>query len=288
MEMERSLIKRFQSLAPAPAAFIVVVLFALVAAVDGATGSELSLSLLYLVPVTLVSLRWRGAAGQFAAVFAALAWLAVNLGSGATYSNPLIPFWNAAVRFGFFSLFSLLIERLQGAIEYQTSLARTDALTGLPNRRSFEELAHRELARAERRRSLLALAVIDIDDFKLINDRQGHEAGDRALCRIAAATGRILRSADVAARVGGDEFALLLPDVDETSALAALERFQAALLDDDTGPIGCSIGVVLVIGGDLSDALRHADQALYRAKKSGRGAIELLGMPAPDRPIIDP
>ena len=175
--MERAVINRFQKLTPTPAALIVVVAFALVALIDTATGPELSLSLFYLVPVALVSLRWRGAAGQLAALVAALAWVAIDLGSGATYSNPLIPFWNAAVRFGFFGLFSMLIERLQEAIEYQTSLARTDPLTGLPNRRSFEQSARRELARADRLRSRLALAIIDLDDFKLVNDEHGHAAG---------------------------------------------------------------------------------------------------------------
>lgn len=286
--MERAVINRFQKLTPTPAALIVVVAFALVALIDTATGPELSLSLFYLVPVALVSLRWRGAAGQLAALVAALAWVAIDLGSGATYSNPLIPFWNAAVRFGFFGLFSMLIERLQEAIEYQTSLARTDPLTGLPNRRSFEQSARRELARADRLRSRLALAIIDLDDFKLVNDEHGHAAGDRSLCSVATAAGQTFRSADTVARVGGDEFALLLPDVDETAALAALERFQASLLDDDTRPLSCSIGFVLVAGGDLSDALRSADQALYCAKASGKGAIELAEVPAPDRPPFNP
>ena len=282
------MINRFLSLAPTSAALVVVVAFVLVAAIDTATGPELSLSVFYLVPVALVSLRWRGAAGQLAAVVAALAWMAIDLGSGATYSNPLIAFWNAAVRFGFFSLFSMLIERLQGAIEYQASLARTDPLTGLPNRRSFEESARRELARADRLRSPLALAVIDLDDFKLVNDEHGHAAGDLALRSVATAAGQTFRSADTAARVGGDEFALLLPDVDETAARTALERFQVSLLDDDTRPLSCSIGFVLVAGGDLSDALRCADQALYLAKASGRGTVELAEVPAPDRPPLNP
>lgn len=165
----------------------------------------------------------------------------------------------------------------------QASLARTDTLTGLPNRRSFEELARRELARADRLRSPLALVVIDLDDFKLINDQHGHAAGDRALCRFAATAMRIFRSVDVAARMGGDEFALLLPDVEAQSALLALHRFQSALLDDQRGPISCSIGVAHVVGGDLDDALRHADNALYRAKASGKGAIELVEVPVEDQ-----
>lgn len=278
--MERPAIKRFQALPPTRAVLVVVILFLLVAAIDKATGSELSISLFYLLPVALVSFRWRGAAGQVAAVIAALAWLAIDLGSGTTYSNPLIPFWNATARFGFFSLFSYVLDRLQGAVERQTSLALTDSLTGLPNRRAFEDLARRELARADRTGSPLALALIDIDNFKLINDQLGHAGGDLVLRRFAATTRRILRSADVAARVGGDEFALILPGVDAPSAAAALERLRTGLVHEPDGPIGCSIGVALVAGGELADALRYADQALYVAKASGKGAIELVEAPA--------
>ena len=282
--MERALIKRFEALTPARAMLVVIVVFAFVATIDKITGREVSFSLFYLLPVALVSFRWRGAPGQLAAFVAASAWLSIDLWSGNQYSHPLIPFWNATVRFGFFSLIAWLLDRLHSAVEQQTSLARTDALTGLPNRRSFEELARRELARADRLGSPLALAIIDLDDFKLINDEQGHAAGDRALCMFAATTRRIFRSVDVAARMGGDEFALLLPDVARHSALQALHRFQTALLDDHSGPISCSIGVAHIVGGDLDDALRHADQALYRAKASGKGAIELVEVPAQDRP----
>jgi len=282
--MERPIIKRFQALPPTRAVLVVVILFVLVAAIDEATGSELSISLFYLLPVALVSFRWRGAAGQVAAVIAALAWLAIDLGSGTTYSNSFIPFWNATVRFGFFSLFSFVLDRLQGAVERQTSLALTDSLTGLPNRRAFEELARRELARADRLGVPLALVLIDIDNFKLINDQLGHAGGDLVLRRFAAATGRILRSADVAARVGGDEFALILPDVDARSAVRVLERFRTGLIHEPNGPIGCSIGIALVAGGELADTLRHADQALYAAKASGKGAIELVEVPVVGRP----
>ena len=281
--MERAFIKRFQALTPTRAALVVFVVFGFVATIDKVTGREVSFSLFYLLPVALVSFRWRGAAGQLAAVVAALAWLSIDLWSGNQYSHPLIPFWNATVRFGFFSLTAWLLDRLHSAIEQQASLARTDTLTGLPNRRSFEELARREVARADRLRSPLALAVIDLDDFKLINDQHGHAAGDRALCRFAATAVRIFRSVDVAARMGGDEFALLLPDVDAQSALLALHRFQSALLDDQRGPINCSIGVALVVGGDHDYAMRQADEALYQAKASGKGAIELVEVPVEDR-----
>ncbi len=278
--MNRDILVRFRAMRPARAVLCVVALFVVVAAIDKVTGRELSFSLFYLLPVALVSFRWRARAGQLAAVIAALGWLSIDLWSGNAYSHPLIPFWNAAVRFGFFSLIALLLDRLHSAVEQQTALARTDSLTGLPNRRSFEELARRELARADRVGSPLALAMIDLDDFKLVNDRQGHAAGDLVLRQFAATAGRIFRAVDCAARMGGDEFAVFLPDVDADSALLALHRFQKALLDHRQGPTSCSIGVAHVLGGDLDEALRHADEALYRAKESGKGTIDLIEVPA--------
>jgi diguanylate cyclase (GGDEF)-like protein len=285
--MDRAILKRFRTMPPARAVMSVVALFVVVATIDKVTGRELSFSLFYLLPVALVSFRWRARSGQLAAVIAALGWLSIDLWSGSSYSHPLIPFWNAAIRFGFFSLVALLLDRLHGAVEQQTALARTDSLTGLPNRRSFDELARRELARAERLMTPLALAIIDLDDFKLINDRQGHAVGDLVLRQFAATTGRALRSIDVAARLGGDEFALLLPNVDAGAARLALQRFQKALLDYPL-PIGCSVGVAQVVGGDLEDVLRHADDALYRAKASGKGSIELIEVPASQPTSTDP
>ena len=279
--MDRAILKRLRTMPPARAVMSVVALFLVVATVDKVTGRELSFSLFYLLPVAVVSFRWRARAGQLAAVVAALGWLSIDLWSGSSYSHPLIPFWNAAIRFGFFSLVALLLDRLHGAVEQQTALALPDSLTGLPNRRSFEELARRELARAERLMTPLALAIIDLDDFKLINDRQGHAVGDLVLRQFAATTGRALRSIDVAARLGGDEFALLLPNVDAAAAHLTLQRFQQALLDNPQIPIGCSVGVAHIVGGDLDEVLRHADDALYRAKASGKGSIELVEVSSP-------
>ncbi len=273
--MQRTIAQRFQSIGSTSAVAMVVILFAFVVGVDLLTGSELSFSLFYLVPVALVSFRWGIASGQGAAFGAALAWFAVDLVSGNRYSNHLIPLWNASVRFGFFSLVSWLLDNLHRAVERETALARTDPLTGLPNRRAFGEMAARELARSERLGSGVALVAIDLDDFKLVNDRRGHEGGDEVLCQFATTARRVLRSVDITGRSGGDEFAVLLPDVDPAAALAAMDRFQEALTSSEVGPIGCSMGVAYVIGGVVSDALRSADAALYRAKAAGKGTIML-------------
>ena len=152
------------------------------------------------------------------------------------------------------------------------STARTDALTGLPNRRVWDEDIERELSRARRHGGSLCLAMIDLDRFKAFNDRHGHQAGDRLLAATAAAWRPWLRATDTLARYGGEEFGLLLPHSDEDGALGVVER----LLGDV--PLGqtASAGIAVWDGAESADRLlARADAALYAAKSSGRARATL-------------
>jgi diguanylate cyclase (GGDEF)-like protein len=150
-------------------------------------------------------------------------------------------------------------------------LARTDALTGLLNRRAFDEQLQREIRRTIRTGQPLALLLGDVDHFKQINDRLGHAAGDEALTHVAQTLTHTARTVDTVARVGGEEFALLLPGTDLQGALDAAERLRTALR---AGPDGLtmSFGVVEAPqhGHTPDDLLRAADRALYTAKQRGR------------------
>jgi diguanylate cyclase (GGDEF)-like protein len=149
-------------------------------------------------------------------------------------------------------------------------LTRTDELTGLPNRRAWDELLREELASAERLDRPLSVAMLDLDHFKAYNDRHGHLAGDRLLRAAAAAWSGSLRGTDVLARWGGEEFALLLPDCDAAGATALIERLRGTLPDDVT----FSAGVATSGGGAEPRALMDAaDRALYRAKAEGRDRV---------------
>jgi diguanylate cyclase (GGDEF)-like protein len=148
--------------------------------------------------------------------------------------------------------------------------ARTDQLTGLANRRTWDHELPRELARARRTGEPLSLAILDLDRFKAYNDTHGHPAGDRLLRGAAAAWTERLRSTDVLARYGGEEFAVLLPGCDAHSAAQVAEALRAAVPDEET----CSIGVVTWDGLEPADALvARADAALYRAKDTGRDRV---------------
>ena len=156
-------------------------------------------------------------------------------------------------------------------------LADLDALTGLHNRRYFHETLAREVARAHRYNRDLALVVFDLDDFKAINDEIGHLAGDSVLADAAARVRDVVRSADIACRVGGDEFAVVLPESTLRDADQLYRRIQHAVSAQPIGEIGrivFSAGVAeLRPEDDAVSFFQRADDALYRAKEAGKGQI---------------
>ena len=159
------------------------------------------------------------------------------------------------------------LEELLGTLR---AVARTDDLTGLPNRRAWDEELARELSRARRDSSPLCAGFIDLDRFKEYNDDHGHQAGDRLLKEIAAAWRQELRAIDVIARYGGEEFSVVLPGCDIDDARSLIERLRRVVPENQT----CSGGVVLWDGVEDGDALLgRADKALYAAKAAGRDRV---------------
>ena len=169
-------------------------------------------------------------------------------------------------------------EQLRSRAAEMERLSITDALTGLANRRAFDERLQQETGRARRYDRPLVLALLDLDRFKDVNDQYGHDLGDQVLARIARLLEQGVRAGDVAARWGGEEFALLLPDTDLEAARPVLERVRIAIQNESWNQISTGLSLTASIGaaalGEVEDApralLRAADQRLYAAKNAGR------------------
>jgi diguanylate cyclase (GGDEF)-like protein len=159
-------------------------------------------------------------------------------------------------------------------LESAAAIALTDPLTGLANRRAWEDELRREVARARRNSHRLALVMLDLDHFKQLNDTKGHQAGDTVLAEAAASWRTAVRTTDFLARYGGDEFAMLLPDCPDEYGQTVLERIRTAI------PRGCSCsaGIAYWDGQESAEGLlARADAALYEAKRAGRDTAVTAG-----------
>jgi diguanylate cyclase (GGDEF)-like protein/PAS domain S-box-containing protein len=175
-------------------------------------------------------------------------------------------------------------EALQAANETLQQLASTDGLTGLSNRRTFDNALKRECRRAERAGQQVALVMIDVDRFKNYNDHYGHQQGDDCLRQVAqTVVTTFRRPGDLAARYGGEEFVVILPETDELGAMYVAERFRSAVQTLGIEHGGNEFGVATISLGvacsnsegeiDRATLVRHADEALYEAKRTGRNKV---------------
>jgi diguanylate cyclase len=172
------------------------------------------------------------------------------------------------------------VNELQAELDKASRLVRHDQLTGALNRRGFDEIYDSEVARARRRQSPLCGALLDIDNFKKLNDSLGHDAGDAALIHLVSVIRDTLRPQDTLARFGGEEFIILLPDTGAEDASKALTRVQRELTrrfflaNNEKVLITFSAGVTEVTSTDTKDsATKRADEAMYSAKKSGKNRV---------------
>jgi diguanylate cyclase (GGDEF)-like protein len=169
------------------------------------------------------------------------------------------------------------LERLNAEVLH---LSRTDPLTGIANRRHMNETVARLCRTTSRYGTPLALAMFDIDHFKAINDRYGHEMGDNVLVTVTELVRRHLRASDLPARLGGDEFVVVMPGVTGSTAVMACRRLHAAVRDHPWEALMPGLAVTITVGvvdgtgqADPGELLRLADRALYRGKQAGRNVV---------------
>ncbi|MCR4346373.1 MAG: sensor domain-containing diguanylate cyclase [Sulfuricaulis sp.] len=167
---------------------------------------------------------------------------------------------------------------LADAVKELEHLAMHDMLTDLPNRSLVEDRLQQGIHIAKREKKVISLMMIDLNRFKEVNDKHGHDAGDSLLKQVAMRLRRILRQSDTAGRLGGDEFAIVLPSTDAAGAMKVAEKLLKVMespfkVGENSLSIACSVGIAMYPqhGGDVAGLCRNADVAMYAAKRSGRG-----------------
>ena len=257
---------------PQVAFALAVAITVLVAVGDYLSGPYLAFATIYLVPVAIAGwFAGRRAALIIAGLASALGVLTTAADLGAI--SPAVNLANGALRFVLYGFVGVVLAVARQALRTVAELATTDPLTGLANRRQFEELALRELARARREGHPVAVVYIDVDELKARNEALGHSAGDALLGSFADVARASLRTTDVLARLGGDEFAALLPGSDGPTAETTIERVREALRAEADPPITFSAGVVagrVTNGASVHQLLQAADEAMFVAKAAGK------------------
>ncbi len=252
---------------------------------DNVTGTEYRIFPLYFLPICLVGWRLGYASTLSAAWLSAFTWLLANRLGGLQYSNTAVWIVNTITQGVSFSIVGALVVVARKSYLIANERSRTDALTGLLNSRAFSDEAARIIALCDRHRRAVTVAYIDLDHFKQVNDRLGHDAGDQVLSQVATAMIAAGRETDVMARLGGDEFAVLLPETDAKGAAIVLERVRvnvARILADAPVPVTTSIGAVTssVGQGSIAELLKLADKQLYVSKGTGKNRVTAVVLEA--------
>jgi len=247
--------------------------------IDYLSGLEILFSFFYLLPISLVAWLLGRKEGVFLSVASALAWTLVNQPFKEDAVKLFVSYWNLAVHLGFFLIVALLLCEVRLLLEKEKSLANTDFLTGALNRRAFYEISKFTILRLKRTNLPFTVIDIDIDDFKAINDSQGHDAGDAVLRLVTETISSNIQSCDVVGRLGGDEFAILLPGTNHSMAKSIAPLLQKILTEkmhENRYAVTFSMGVLtfLTPPKDVETMLKLADKMLYQVKNAGKNAIE--------------
>ncbi len=255
-----------------------IALVGMLGIIDYLTGNELSFSLFYLFPITLAAWYANRAQGISISILSAVTWLAADFIEGEDYSHPIIYFWNTLIRFGFFLVVTYLVSELHKTQNAIQTLARTDYITEAINSRYFHEVLETEINRSSRYKRPFTLVYLDLDDFKLVNDRLGHAEGDQLIRFIAGELKRLVRSTDIVSRLGGDEFAILFPETGQEEAKVIMSKVHIHLgekLGKKYPLVTFSAGAITYIASPNSSAetIRLADELMYIVKNSTKDSV---------------
>lgn len=256
-----------------------IVLVATAAIADYVTGSDLSFLLFYLIPVYFFVWFTTRKIGVIVSIVCAAIWAAENIINRAYIYHSSVSYLNISIEIVFFFIVAYLICLLKEAMGINEELARKDTLTGVMNRSAFYDIADRERLRLERYLRPFTVTYIDIDNFKIINYRFGHHAGDRLLRCVAETIKGSLRKIDIVSRFGGDEFTILLPETGAEAAQVVLSRLRNVLLnimEKNEWSVTFTFGTVTFLKAPVSveEMMKKVGSVMYSGKDSGMNTIE--------------
>lgn len=259
---------------------ILVLLISILGFIDFATGFEYSFAVFYLIPVSIAAWYDTQKTTIVTIIASGLTWLSADYSTGHNYSNAIIPYWNAFVRLGFFSVVAYLLWRVRRNLAEMTQMAMQDSLTALNNSRAFRMKYQLLRNLGLRKKMQVALGIVDLDGFKAVNDQHGHSQGDEVLVEFAHVLQHAARNTDVVARMGGDEFAVMLLQTDQIGAQQYDQRLRALFslsgLKRNYG-VDFSMGIQVFdeLPENMDDATRLADQLMYRSKQLGKSQTSI-------------
>ena len=262
----------------------------LISSLDFFSGVERRIFPLYYLPITFAAWYFGSLVAVAAAALSTFCWYESNQLAGLQFADPVIWVENTLAQGTSFAVVGLLVAVLRSTMARERSISRMDLLCPLLNRRAFFEDSLRLLALCRRNKRPITLAYLDLDNFKAVNDSQGHKAGDDLLLTVAQVLTASIRSSDVAARLGGDEFVILLPEVGPEQAQSVLERLRAAICQSHPDlpiPISVSVGAVtyMMAPDDLDTMVQMADAVMYSAKNEGKNRVYLDVIEAGSPPL---
>jgi diguanylate cyclase (GGDEF)-like protein len=271
----------------------------IIGSVDQLTGFELWMSPLYFVPIASAAWSLGRAEASALGVFSTILWVVASYRSGRSASSGWYLYADVVVQLAAFSTVAWVISAHRRLFDREAKVSRVDWLTGLLNLRALRERAEIERSRLMRGGPPMTVVYLDLDRFKNVNDSSGHAVGDKVLEAVSETFRRLLRSVDLSARVGGDEFVLFLNGTGMSSAPSVLERIRGTLestMKSHGWAVTASIGAVVYQGPtapSVDRMLSCADAQMYRSKRSGRNRVEVcdadaLPKSAPAEELVSP